>query len=149
MDELPPSLAVFGSDALHLTLALHRLVRSVRRVVPASSGLTPAHLVVLSGLLEHGPARIGRIAQLVPCSQPTATTLVAQLERSGLVRKETDPDDGRAVRITVTDTGREQMVSLACGEADLLGERLASLSTVEQELIREVIPLLRKLSDDG
>lgn len=148
MKEQHPKLALFDTDALRLTLALHRLVRSVRRVVPPSSGLTPAHLVTLSVLLEHGPSRIGQIAQLVPCSQPTATTLVGQLEREGLVCKEPDPNDGRAVQITITAVGRDQMVSLACGEAELLGARLDSLSTVEQKLVHEMIPVLRKLSED-
>lgn len=148
MAGIPQNVDVFGTDEMRLILALHRLLRSIRRVVPPSSGLSPAHLMVLSILLEHGPTRIGQLAQLVPCSQPTATTLVGQLERDGRVRKNPDPDDGRAVRISITPTGREQMISLACGEADLLAERLTTLSDVDRKLIHEVIPLLGKLAED-
>lgn len=148
MSGIPQHVDVFGTDEMRLILALHRLLRSIRRVVPPSSGLSPAHLMVLSILLEHGPSRIGQLAQLVPCSQPTATTLVGQLERDGRVRKDPDPTDGRAVRISITALGKEQMISLACGEAELLGDRLAALSDVDRKVIHEAIPLLGKLSDD-
>jgi DNA-binding MarR family transcriptional regulator len=139
--------AEVDSDAWELMLAVHRLARLMRGAAP-QSGLSPTRLLVLSLLAEHGPARVGAIAGMVPCSQPTATTLVAHLEADGLVRRAPDPADGRAVVITVTGLGREQIRTVALGGAALLRRRIAALPPERRGAISEALPLLRALCGD-
>ncbi|GGP47480.1 MarR family winged helix-turn-helix transcriptional regulator [Saccharothrix coeruleofusca] len=138
--------SVTSQDALQLVVAVHRLVRSLRQSAPMRR-LQPTQLLVLAELSSHGPMRIGEIAVRALCSQPTATTVVTGLESSGLVRREADPADGRATIVVLTAAGRETVLSLAHGEAELLSERLSRLSGEERERIRSVTPLLRRLAD--
>lgn len=134
--------------ALELVLSLHRLLRSLRRAGP-TGGLQPTQLIVLSLLTEAGPSRVGVLAERVPCSQPTATAVVAELETSGLVRREPDPTDGRATRVAVTGEGTRALSGVAHGEAEALLRRLGSLPPEEAEHVLATGPLLRLLADAG
>lgn len=53
------------------------------------------------------PLRIGELHQHVLLSQPALSRLVDRLVARGLVRRSTDPSDGRGVRLSLTDSGRE------------------------------------------
>lgn len=48
---------------------------------------------------------LGRLAAAEQVKPPTMSRLVAEMERSGVARKQTDPNDARAVRIRVTAKG--------------------------------------------
>ncbi|MER7415124.1 MarR family winged helix-turn-helix transcriptional regulator [Streptomyces cacaoi] len=132
--------------ALELVLSLHRLLRSLRRAGP-TGGLQPTQLILLSQLTEAGPSRVGVLADRVPCSQPTATAAVAELEGAGLVCREPDPTDGRATRVAITDKGTDALLGVAHGEAEALLRRLGSLGTPEAEHVLAAAPLLRRLAD--
>ncbi|NSC20320.1 MarR family transcriptional regulator [Streptomyces albus subsp. chlorinus] len=134
--------------AFEMVLALHRLLRSLRRAGP-TGGLQPTQLIVLSLLVEGGPSRVGVLAERVPCSQPTATAVVAELEALGFVRREPDPTDGRATRVAATEEGRGTLRDVAYGEAEALLERLGSLSEEEVAQLLRTAPLLRRLADSG
>ncbi|QFZ22798.1 MarR family winged helix-turn-helix transcriptional regulator [Saccharothrix syringae] len=138
--------SVTNQDALQLVVAVHRLIRSLRQSTSARR-LQPTQLLVLAELASQGPMRIGEIAVRALCSQPTATTVVTGLEANGLVRREADPADGRATIVELTGLGRDTIVSLAQGEAELLSERLSRLSPEERETLRSMTPLLRRLAD--
>jgi DNA-binding MarR family transcriptional regulator len=140
-------MTTVGEDAaLEFVVSLHRLLRTLRRAGPAGR-LQPTQLILLAGLAEFGPSRIGVIADRVPCSQPTATAAVASLESAGLVHREPDPDDGRATRVVLTETGRETLIEVAHSEAEALTERLGSLSDEHAQRVLSVGPLLRQLAD--
>ncbi|GGP81328.1 MarR family winged helix-turn-helix transcriptional regulator [Streptomyces melanogenes] len=132
--------------ALQLVISLHRLLRSLRRAAPAD-GIQPTQIVVLSLLAESGPARIGELAARVPCSQPTATSAVAGLESTGLVLRESDPTDGRAARIVLTEQGARALVDAARAEAEVLAWRLGALGAEEARAVVALGPLLRRLAE--
>ena len=52
------------------------------------------------------PLRITDLAEMLGVDTPTVTRKVQQLERDGLVVRQTDPDDRRASRIRLTPSGR-------------------------------------------
>ncbi|HEV7651962.1 MAG TPA: MarR family winged helix-turn-helix transcriptional regulator [Actinophytocola sp.] len=133
-------------QALELVVAMHRLLRGLRRTADAA-GLAPTQLIVLALLLQHGPSRIGELAGRVPCSQPTATVAVAGLQTAGLARREPDPTDGRATRVHVTDAGRAALYSVAHGEAETLASLLTSLPAADVDLLLAAAPLLANLAE--
>src|SRR5262245_36650879 len=133
-------------DSFALVVALHRLIRSLR-FATLGAELPPAQLVVMAALYEHGPARIGELAVRMHSSQPNATATVRNLELAGLVSREPDPEDRRAIRVTLTQEGHDRILSVAHGEADVLRSRADGLPEAEQELLRSLAPILRKLAD--
>ena len=67
----------------------------------------PAYGSVLLPLFEQDGLRMGQIAARARLSKQTMTTLVRLCERDGLVARERDRDDARAIRVRLTKRARE------------------------------------------
>ena len=83
------------ADRLH-SAAIH-LLRRVRST-DVQTGVTPAQLSALSVLMS-GPKTLGELAAAEQVRPPTVTRLAQDLERLGLVRRESDKDDARVARL--------------------------------------------------
>jgi DNA-binding MarR family transcriptional regulator len=90
------------ADRLH-SAAIH-VLRRVRKS-DVETGVTPAQLSALS-VLMHGPKTLGELAAAEQVKPPTVTRLARELERLGLARRESDPDDARVARLRSTVKGR-------------------------------------------
>jgi DNA-binding MarR family transcriptional regulator len=92
----------------------------------APLGLSLAKLNVLGHLIEAGePLTLSEIAARLNCVRSNVTQLIDRLEADGLVRREADHADRRAVRAVITERGRE---SQAQG-AQVLARVKAQLAT--------------------
>lgn len=69
-------------------------------------GLGPAHMALLPHLEIDG-TRITTLAERMQVSKQAAGQLVNDLELKGYVARGVDPHDGRAMRVTFTDGGRQ------------------------------------------
>jgi DNA-binding MarR family transcriptional regulator len=67
----------------------------------------PSYGSVLVPLFEEDGLRMGEIARRSRLSKQTMTTMVRLAERDGLVVRESDPEDARAVRVRLSDRARE------------------------------------------
>ncbi|WP_031468879.1 MarR family winged helix-turn-helix transcriptional regulator [Sciscionella sediminilitoris] len=139
-------MTVSEERALSLVVALHRLQRSLRHAAGGGRA-SPTALIVLTQLHQHGPLRIGTIAERVPCSQPTATMVVAGLEAEGLVDRRPDPDDGRATQAVLTEQGREELRTFGNSQAKVLAERLDTLPAAQRDSVLALDEALRKLAE--
>ncbi|MCW2943906.1 MAG: MarR family transcriptional regulator [Actinoallomurus sp.] len=133
-------------EALHVVIAMHRLLRRLRRAGDTSA-VHPTQLIVLALLNQHGPLRIGELAGRVPCSQPTATTAVAGLQAAGLVNREPDPTDGRATHVVATEAGRRTLQSFRHSEAEALTTLLSTIPADDLRLLLAAAPVLSTLAD--
>jgi DNA-binding MarR family transcriptional regulator len=52
-----------------------------------------------------GPMRVTDLAEAKQADPSTVSRQAAQLVKAGLVRREADPEDGRASRLAITDAG--------------------------------------------
>lgn len=66
-------------------------------------------LAVLHTLSRRGPLRLTDLLATEQLKQPALTSLVAKLERDGLLQRRPDPHDGRAMLLSLTRAG-EQIV---------------------------------------
>ena len=100
--------------------AYGRSIAQLARVVEASlGGLTLSAYRILS-LVAEGNERSSHIAGRLALARPTVSNAVDQLVERGLLQRGANPDDRRAVVLTVTDQGRA-----AIAEADTaIAERL-------------------------
>src|SRR5438132_9872994 len=74
---------------------------------------------LLVPLFEEDGLRMGELAARARLSKQTMTTMVRLLERDGLVRREPDPEDGRAARIRLTPRARRFRPVAEAALADL------------------------------
>ena len=105
---------------------------------------------VLATLRDTGPRRITELAEAEAVAQPTVTTLVGRLERDGLVRRRSDPDDARGVRVHLTDEGLVRLQAMRAARTALLERRLERLTDDERAALGAALPLLdRLMEEDG
>jgi DNA-binding MarR family transcriptional regulator len=67
----------------------------------------PAYGSVLLPLFEQDGLRMGELCERARLSKQTMTTLIAQMQRDGLVRRIADGEDARARRVLLTSRARE------------------------------------------
>lgn len=95
-----------AADRFH-SAAIHAL-RHVGRNDP-ETGLSAARLSALSVLVFGGARTLGELAAAEHVRPATMTRIVQALEQDGLVRRESDPDDGRVTRLQATAKGERVM----------------------------------------
>jgi MarR family transcriptional regulator, organic hydroperoxide resistance regulator len=102
----------------------------------------PSYGSVLLPLFEEDGLRMGELARRARLSKQTMTEMVRRLERDGLVERRTDPSDGRASLIFLTDRSLEFRPVAAEVLAEL--DRLVS-GRLEPERVDELRAALREL----
>lgn len=136
---------------LQVLSRVDRLARHLdrsRRSAFTASDLEPWEFDVLAALRRAGaPYQLSpkALLQQTLVSSGTMTNRIDRLVERRLVERQTDPNDGRGVLVSMTDEGRER-VDVAISELVAEeGELLASLSRADQD---RLAGLLRKLSLD-
>jgi DNA-binding MarR family transcriptional regulator len=126
-----------------MALVVGRLYRRMRTIDGAmSNGLLSA----LAMTSVHGPLRLVELAERELISAPSATRLVAELEKLGYIRREVDPLDRRAFLIEATDLGLETMQQARSGRAAIMAELLKSLEPSEAALVAAALPALERMA---
>lgn len=130
------------ADAIRPTLA--RVYLTIRRRSPFGE-YTAAQGSTLATLAEHGPMRMGELARREAVRMPTVTAAVDVLVGHGLLRRDPDPDDRRAVQVSITDNGRQEMAQLQSARNEVLARAMAGMTDDELRALRAAVPALRSL----
>ena len=115
-----------------------------RRLRTASGQLSHGLLSALATISKQGPVRLAELAQLESVSAPSTTRLVAELESKGLVSRESDPEDGRAVLISITPAGDRAVAVARAARAEMVAELFEGLEPGEIAAIAAAVPALEK-----
>lgn len=94
-------------------------------------GLTPQHyqlLLALKGFPGREWARVGELAERLQLRHHSTVELVNRAQSSGLVRRDTDPDDARTVRVLLTAAGQRMLAALSRLHRDQM-QRMATALT--------------------
>jgi DNA-binding MarR family transcriptional regulator len=133
-----------GADLLAVVARLNRLATQ-RIQMPLPS----AQARLLATIEAQGEARIGDLAAVDHCSQPTMTTQVRRLEEAGLVTRTIDPGDARAVRIRITPQGMRTLTAVRADRAAAIAPQLARLEPVDRQVLADAVEVLRRLLDNA
>jgi DNA-binding MarR family transcriptional regulator len=133
-----------GADLLAVVARLNRLATQ-RIQMPLPS----AQARLLATIEAQGEARIGDLAAVDHCSQPTMTTQVRRLEEAGLVTRTIDPGDARAVRIRITPQGMRTLTAVRADRAAAIEPQLAQLEPVDRQVLADAVEVLRRLLDNA
>ncbi len=130
------------ADRLH-SAAIH-LLRRVRKDDQAL-GLSPARLSALSVIVFAGPIRMSALAQAEQVRVPTMTAVVAALEADGLVTRDADPSDARAVLLKATAKGQRLMAEGRRRRVARLAADLETLSAADRQRVQGAVQVLERL----
>ncbi len=104
--------------------------------------VTQCHALRL--LSERGPSTVNQLAAGLYLEKSTASRVLDSLERKGYVRRRDDPEDGRAILVEATESGRKLLRKI---EEDLLLRHAQILADFPPEVARGVVRVLAKLCE--
>lgn len=137
-----------GADALALTDVVTRLRRALRASIRTDypwESLPMAQVELLQRLSETPGLRINDLAARHRLANNTVSTLVQQMVVSGLVLREPDPRDRRAVLLRLTDDGAAMLAGWRAAHEQRIGAALARLSPAQQHAVRAALPAFAAL----
>ena len=101
-----PDLLALDRQVCFALAVASRTVISLYRPLLEPMGLTHPQYLVMLALWEAEPLRVSELADRLSLEPATLSPLLKRLEAGGLVTRRRDPDDERAVAITLTPAGR-------------------------------------------
>ena len=133
-------------DPVQLADQVHRLTRRLRRAQAerlAPLGLTPAQERALR-LITRGdePLRMTELADRLGIVPRSLTTVVDALEEAGLVRREIDPRNRRAILLHLTDEGAAVRDGLREARQRAAEDLFAPLSADDRKTLAGLLTLL-------
>ena len=111
--------------------------------------LTFSQFAVLEALYHLGPMTAGEVSQKILKSGSNLTTVIDNLERDGLVRRERDQNDRRVVNVHMTEAGTSKIEAVLPGHVAALIDEFSILSASEQETLGKLCKKLGKGRKSG
>ncbi len=135
------------ADILDLAEDLRRVIGAFVRLVRVE-GETPrsAQSETLGFLDRLGPVTVAALADQRRVKHQSMRLVVAQLEVEGLVGRSADPEDRRAQRITLTETGAAALFGSRRARAAVIAEMLDTLPAEDRETLRTSVNILHRLA---
>ena len=112
------------------------LLRRVRRVIGVRAravhpDLQPASYLVLTHLQERGPSRSSVVVEGLGIDKGALSRQLQHLVDLGLLERQPDPADGRAMLLSLTDDARERLALVQVERSERFDRRLGDLTTDE------------------
>ncbi len=139
-----------SSDLNRDALEFHRAFSDLARVLQFRDrdciccyDLSVTQAGAVEVLVEQGPLTLNELAAELYLDKSTASRVVATLERKRFVKRNTHPDDRRAVHLVATPSGRRIHERI---ERDMLAEQKRLLSEFNPTVRRQMAQLLQRLA---
>jgi DNA-binding MarR family transcriptional regulator len=143
--EARAAAAASEEDTARLYLVVGRLSRSLRRLGGGSEELGHGAVSALTTLVRRGPLRLGDLAAKEGVAPPTLSRVMAALVDGGFVRREPDPNDGRAFLVTATEAGERIISGVSSTRLLALRRRLDRLPAEQWQAVLDALPALEAL----
>jgi DNA-binding MarR family transcriptional regulator len=134
--DAPDVASRLNSASVHLNRAL----RDDR-----GTGLAAEHRSALSVVAFIGPIAIGDLARSERVGAPAMTKTVTLLEAAGLVRRDSDPDDGRRVRVSPTPAGTRMVHEGRDARVTKIRAALGRLSAADRKRLAAGVQALERV----
>jgi DNA-binding MarR family transcriptional regulator len=139
---------ISSAQLKRLNEAWERFIAAVRRTRSrtggSDDGLTLSQYELIKPLSSGGPAAIGRLAERIGVAPATATQILDNLERDGLVERSRTAADRRTVTVTLTAGGRRALERKRRG---LVNQRRRLFENLEPEERAQAERVLRHLAE--
>jgi DNA-binding MarR family transcriptional regulator len=112
---------------------------------PSTHELTTSQAQAIRLIILDGPQRVGSLAKALGVTMATASRTVDALVGAGLVHREPDPQDARAVRVVLTARGRKEHQVRYRRFVRALERLSDELSEVERRQLADALETLGRL----
>jgi DNA-binding MarR family transcriptional regulator len=132
--------------AAALRVSIGLLLRRMRQVRPDGE-LSLPETSALARLDRSGPATSSTLARLEQISPQSMGATLAGLEARGLVRRHSDPDDGRRAVLSLTEAGEQVLQDKRSARVAQLARALSDgFTPAELRQLHAAAPLLERLA---
>ena len=129
--------------------AVFRKLKLRLREHGGQNDLTPSQVAVILRLEKDGAATVSSLARMEGMRPQSMSAVVTPLEKAGLVKGMSDPDDGRQTLISLTPRCKRRLEQGRSARQDWLTTTIAQKLTVaEQTKLGEALELLTRLTED-
>lgn len=137
-----PATALALDTFVKLRRAVNSLSAGLNPELQRGGGLTESQFGVLEALWHLGPMPQARLCEKLLVSGSNLTTVIDNLERRGLVRRDPNPEDRRAYLVRLSGKGEALIARTFPDHAERVRVRLGALTQLEQKQLGR---LCRKL----
>ena len=120
---------------------MFQVLRETRRLIVSvgEDGLRLPHLGVLSSLAEFGPSAQRDLSARLRIDASDLVSVLDNLERDGLVRRERDERDRRRYAVTLTPEGRTRLAQRLAATRELDDRLLGALTDAEKAQLHSLL----------
>ena len=136
-------MATIDAITKEISIMVPKIARHAHAEAFANIHITPAQILMLMFIKNHGQCKVNTLAKERKISPPTATGLIDRLVKGGYVKRGSDAEDRRAVLVSLTKKGENVVDLHLCTIQDLWKSVLIKLSHEEQE---QYLHILRKIA---
>ena len=138
--ELEDPLALEQQVCFALAVASRNVI-GVYRPLLEPLGLTHPQYLVMLALWQHQPLSVRALGDMLQLEPATLSPLLKRLEAAGLLRREREPGNERALALTLTAKGwqlREEALKIPPAVVSRLGMSIAELMDLHRVLTRVI-----------
>ena len=145
---LRPTAPPISADALatQLLLGIGQLVRRARSQ-GGTEGLNLSQLAVLARLEHNGWMTAADLARAEAMRPQSMGAILTGLQQAKLVRRRSDPDDGRRILFALTAKGTAVRKEHSARKRQWLATVVAGLDGSQRQTLVEAIALIRRLGE--
>jgi len=121
-----------------LTKAQHN-VHQLFKLELAPHGVTPGQYAVLRCLWDENGQTARKLADRLSLDGSTITGILDRMEQKGLIEKQSDPRDRRALQVMLTDTGRSLQEPLSQAIDSANRKALLSLEENQVQVLKQIL----------
>jgi DNA-binding MarR family transcriptional regulator len=104
--------------------------------------LTFSQVEVLRFIGLSGKETMKNIADYLKIAPPSATEIVSEMERKGLVNRKSDKNDRRVIFIELTDIAKKLFVSVSRRKEVLFQKMISKLNEADHKTLERIIRVL-------
>ena len=125
-----------------LLLFLRRNIIEGMRKEGLKHDMTFSQMEVLHFIGPSNKVTMKNIADHLKITPPSATEIIAEMEKRGLVKRKKDKKDRRVVFITSSDTAKKLFISSLKKKQIILNKMISKLSEIDQKNLERIIRIL-------
>jgi DNA-binding MarR family transcriptional regulator len=111
---------------------------------PCGQPITVSEAHALIELARDAPFSQAELARRLNLEKSTVSRLVGQLSSRGWVQRGSDPHDGRAALLTLTDSGSKAAANLNAARQAKFGALLQAIPEADRPAVLEALKILTK-----
>jgi DNA-binding MarR family transcriptional regulator len=138
----PPETSAELLERLQHEVALFARRAEQTRLVgvgKARNSMDRAAYLLLNRLDQEGPMGVKALAEAMGIDSSTVTRQVAPLVDTGLVKRTSHPEDGRAVVLALSPRGRGRLDEVRDSRRQLMAQVTGAWTTQEREIFTELL----------